>query len=218
MFRPIRRSSIRSLVVVTTLFAGGVLAGAAPAAAAPCTDIDVVSARGTGEPGTLGIIVGDPVYSAVQRKLTGKSTTAYPVNYPANLDLTSATKGNIDLVNHVTSQAAACPNQRFVLVGYSQGANVVSNSIGVSSAGAPVGAPIAATIPSSLERRVAAVVVFGPPIGSIGKHITGPYQSRSKEYCAAGDPVCVRGGTDILAHLSYFRNADDAATFIAGKV
>lgn len=218
MFRSIRRFPLRSLAVVATVFAGGVIAAAAPASAAPCTDIDVVSARGTFEPGTLGVIVGDPVFSAIQRKLSGKSTTSYAVNYPANLSLTSATQGNIDLVSHVTSQARSCPAQRFVLVGYSQGANVVSNSIGVSSAGAAVGAPIAATIPASIEPRVAAVVVFGPPIGALGKHITGTYQSRTKEYCAAKDPVCVNGGGDVLAHLGYFRDADNAATFVAGKV
>ncbi|CAM4075385.1 cutinase family protein [Kibdelosporangium persicum] len=212
------RSPFRTFAVVAVVLAGGVAAAATPAAAAPCTDIDVVSARGTFEPGTLGIIVGDPVYSAIQRQVRGKSTTAHPVDYPANLDLSSATKGNVALVDHVTSQARSCPNQRFVLVGYSQGANVVSNSIGVSSAGAPVGAPIAATIPAPIEPRVAAVVVFGPPIGSIGKHITGTYQSRTKEYCAQGDPVCERGGNDVGAHLSYFRDADDAAAFVAGKV
>ena len=53
---------------------------------------------------------------------------------------------------------------------------------------------------------------------ALGKHITGAYQSRTKEYCAGNDPICVKGGIDVLAHLSYFLNADDAATFIAGKI
>jgi cutinase len=217
MLKYVRRFPVRSFAVVVALLAGGVVA-AAPAAAAPCSDIDVVAARGTFEPGTLGLIVGDPVYSAIQRGLTGKSTTSYRVNYPADLSPTSPTQGNVDLVNHVKSQASSCPAQRFVLVGYSQGANVVSNSIGVSSAGAIVGAPIAATIPASIEPRVAAVVVFGPPIGALGKHITGTYQSRTKEYCAFGDPVCMPGGRDPLAHLSYSGKAADAAAFVAGKV
>jgi cutinase len=218
MSRFVRRFSIRSLGVVVALFAGGVVAVAPTAAAAACSDVEVVSARGTFEPGTLGIIVGDPVYSAVRRRLIGTSTTSYAVDYPADLGSNSARQGNIDLVNHVTSQAASCPDQRFVLVGYSQGANVVSNSIGVSSAGAAVGSPIAATIPTSVEPRVAAVVVFGPPIGALGRHITGTYQSRTKEFCASGDPVCEPGGNDTLAHLSYSDDAGDAAAFIAGKV
>jgi cutinase len=188
------------------------------AAAAACSDIEVVAARGTFEPGTLGFIVGDPVFSAVQKKLTGKSVSSYKVNYPADLSPTSAAQGNADLVNHVNSQASACPNQRFILVGYSQGANVVDNSIGISSAGAVVGSPIVATLPASVEPRVAAVLLFGNPIRALGKSVTGVYQTRTIDFCATGDPVCESGGTDVGAHLGYTANADAAAAFAAGKV
>ncbi|MGW1747085.1 cutinase family protein [Streptomyces sp. NPDC002092] len=198
--------------------AGVATVSAPPASAATCSDIDVVAARGTFEPGTLGAIVGDPVYSALQKKLTGKNLTSYKVNYPADLSLTSAAQGNADLVNHVNSQAAACLNQRFVLVGYSQGANVVDNSIGISSDGAVVGSPIVATIPAALEPRVAAVLLFGNPIRALGKSVTGTYQSRTIDFCAKGDPICENGGTDVLAHLGYTSDADAAATFAATRI
>ncbi|MFJ5304852.1 cutinase family protein [Streptomyces sp. NPDC088350] len=188
------------------------------ASAAACSDIDVVAARGTFEPGTLGVIVGDPVFSALKRKITGKSLSSYAVNYPADLSLTSAATGNADVVNHVTTQAAACPNQRFILVGYSQGANVVDNSIGISSDGAVVGSPIVATIPAALAPKVAAVLLFGNPIRALGKSVTGTYRSRTIDFCANGDPICQSGGTDVLAHLGYTADADAAATFAAGKV
>ncbi|MFJ9742372.1 cutinase family protein [Streptomyces sp. NPDC101166] len=211
---------IRLCLAALSLLGGASLATlSAPAAsAAACTAVDVVAARGTFEPGNLGLIVGDPVYSALQRKLPGVSLSSYKVNYPADLSLTSAAQGNADLVNHVRSQAAACPNQRFVLVGYSQGANVVDNSIGVSSAGAVVGSPIVATVPAALEPRVAAVLLFGNPIRALGKSVTGTYQSRTADFCAAGDPICVNGGDDVLAHLGYTANADAAATFAAGRL
>jgi cutinase len=199
----------------------GIVAAAAPATAATCTDINVVAARGTFEPGTLGIIVGDPVYAALQRVLTGKSTSSYPVNYPANLDVfshpNSATRGNTDLVNHVMSQAAACPRQRFILVGYSQGANVVDNSIGISSDGALVGGPISETIPNSIQPRIAAILLFGNPIRAEGKSVTGVYASRTDDFCASGDPVCQSGGTNVLAHLSYTGDASAAAAFAASR-
>ncbi|WP_043668815.1 cutinase family protein [Streptomyces xylophagus] len=188
------------------------------ASAATCSDLDVVAARGTFEPGTLGAIVGDPVFSALQQKITGKSLSSYAVNYPADLSLTSAATGNADVVNHVNAQAAACPNQRFILVGYSQGANVVDNSIGISSDGAVVGSPIVATIPAAVEPKVAAVLLFGNPIRALGKSVTGTYQSRTSDFCANGDPICQNGGTDVLAHLGYTADADAAATFAAGKV
>lgn len=120
-------------------------------------------------------------------------------------------------MNHVRGQATACPNQRFVLVGYSQGANVVDNSIGISS-GAVVGSPIVATIPAALEGRVAAVLLFGNPIRAIGKSVTGTYQSRTIDFCAKGDPICENGGGDVLAHLGYTANAAAAADFAATKV
>lgn len=211
---------IRLCLAALSLVGGaGLVTLSAPAAtAAACTDLDVVSARGTFEPGTLGFIVGDPVYSALRQKISGKTLSSYKVNYPADLSPTSAAQGNADLVNHVRSQAASCPNQRFVLVGYSQGANVVDNSIGISSAGAVVGSPIVATIPAALEPRVAAVLLFGNPIRAIGKSVTGVYQSRTIDFCAAGDPICESGGGDVGAHLSYRDDADAAAAFAAGKV
>ncbi|MER6082506.1 cutinase family protein [Streptomyces sp. NPDC001833] len=211
---------IRLCLAALSLVGGaGLTALSAPtASAATCSDIDVVAARGTFEPGTLGLIVGDPVYAALQKKLTGKNLSSYAVDYPADLSLTSAAQGNADLVNHVTAQAAACPDQRFILVGYSQGANVVDNSVGVSSAGALVGSPIVATIPAAVGPRVAAVLQFGNPIRALGKSITGTYQSRTIDFCATGDPVCENGGDDVLAHLGYTADADAAATFAAGKV
>ncbi|MEV6877681.1 cutinase family protein [Amycolatopsis sp. NPDC051128] len=214
------KSRLLSAAATVGLALAGLTVAAAPAAsAAPCTDIDMPVARGTGEPGGLGLIVGDPVYQAVQNRLRPRSVSSYAVNYPADLNQpTSVQRGNTDLVNHVRAQAAACPQQRFVLVGYSQGANVVDNSIGISSAGAVVGGPIVATIPADLAPRIAAILLFGNPIRSIGRQVTGTYQSRTKDYCALGDPVCQPFGGNILAHLSYGGNASDAAAFVAGKV
>ena len=211
---------IRLCLAALSLAGGAGLAtlSAPSATAATCSDLDVVAARGTFEPGTLGLIVGDPVFSALQKKITGKTLSSYAVNYPADLSLTSAATGNADVVNHVNAQAAACPNQRFILVGYSQGANVVDNSIGISSDGAVVGSPIVATIPAALAPRVAAVLLFGNPIRALGKSVTGTYQSRTIDFCANGDPICQNGGTDVLAHLGYTSDADAAATFAAGKV
>jgi cutinase len=216
------RRMLRALAVSTVLIGGigGATAAMAPVAtAATCANIDVVVARGTFEPGTLGIIVGDPMFSALQTALPGQTLSSYPVNYPANLsEPGSVQAGNTDLVNHVTSQAAACPNQRFILVGYSQGANVVDNSIGISSDGALVGGAIVATIPTSLTPKIAAILQFGNPIRAQGKSITGTYQSRTDDFCADEDPVCQNGGTNVLAHLSYGGDTTAAATFAAGKV
>jgi cutinase len=208
----------RLSVAAAVLTAGAGLAVVTESSAsAACSDIDVVSARGTSEPGNLGLIVGDPVSSALKNKILGTLST-YRVNYPADLSPTSAAQGNLDLVNHLKSQASACPNQRFILIGYSQGANVVDNSLGISTAGALVGSPIVATIPDAIEPKVAAVLLFGNPLKAQGKSVTGIYQNRTFDICAKGDPVCQNGGNDVGAHLSYTKNADEAAAFGAGKI
>jgi cutinase len=214
------RNRLLSAAAALGLAVTGLTVAVAPAAsAAPCTDIDVAVARGTGEPGSLGLLVGQPVFQAVQNRLRPRSVSSYRVDYPADLiEPASVQRGNTDLVGHVRTQAAACPQQRFVLVGYSQGANVVDNSIGISSDGAIVGGPIVATIPAELAPRIAAILLFGNPIRAIGRSVTGTYQSRTKDYCADGDPICQAGGTNILAHLGYGSQADDAAAFAASKV
>ncbi|MGY6019131.1 cutinase family protein [Streptomyces spinosirectus] len=212
------RSLCLAVLTVTACAAGPAVLPTPAASAATCSDIDVVVARGTFEPGTLGLVVGDPAFSALQKQLTGRSLSGYAVNYPADLSATSAAQGNADLVDHVRTQAVSCPGQRFVLVGYSQGANVVDNSIGISSDGAVVGSPIVATIPTALEPKVAAVLLFGNPIRALGRSVTGTYESRTIDFCAKGDPVCENGGNDVPAHLGYTADVDAAAVFAAGKV
>ncbi|MEQ0559789.1 cutinase family protein [Amycolatopsis sp. NEAU-NG30] len=219
MLRVPRNRLLSAAAALGLAVTGLTVAGAPAASAAPCTDIDVAVARGTGEPGSLGLLVGQPVFQAVQNRLRPRSVSSYRVDYPADLiEPASVQRGNTDLVAHVRTQAAACPQQRFVLVGYSQGANVVDNSIGISSDGAIVGGPIVATIPAELAPRIAAILLFGNPIRAIGRSVTGTYQSRTKDYCADGDPICQAGGTNILAHLGYGSQADDAAAFAASKV
>jgi cutinase len=209
----------RLLLAGVLLAAGGAAVVNTPAAsAAACADVEVVVARGTGEPGRLGIIVGDPVFDALEDRLTGTSLTSHAVDYPASVSPTSPTQGNRALVQHVSSQAQSCPDQRFVLVGYSQGANVVGNSLGVSSAGAAVGAPVVATIPEAVQPRIAAVLVFGYPLRKLGRGIEGEFAERTLDICANNDVVCDPTGTSVLAHLRYRGDADEAAEFAASRL
>ncbi|RSM72139.1 cutinase [Actinoplanes sp. ATCC 53533] len=218
---PLPRGRTRAgvLLAAALLAAGGAAVAASPAAnAAACSDVDVVIARGTSEPGGLGVIVGDPVFSAIQRRASGATLTSHAVDYPASLSPTSPTDGNRALVDHVTSQAEECPDQRFVLVGYSQGANVVGNSLGVSSQGAAVGGPVVATIPTAVRSRVEAVLVFGYPLRKLGRGITGEVANRTLDICANRDTVCDPRGASVLAHLSYARDAGEAAEFAVDRL
>jgi cutinase len=177
----------------------------------PCTDVELVVARGTGEPGPLGIIVGDPLLAATRTAIAPRSVAGHPVAYPANASADSAPTGNRALVDHLTKRAAACANTAFVLVGYSQGASVVNMSLGVESRGRPL-----VVIPASLEPRVRAIVQFGNPLTGQGGQPPAQYRDRYLDICAQGDPVC-GGGSNIAAHLTYSANARQAAQYIKSK-
>src|SRR5882757_2815020 len=67
-----------------------------------CSDVDVVVARGTGEPGWLGDVVGNQLYGMLQDRLP-VSTSAYSVAYPADYSF-NVGAGTADLVGHLASQ------------------------------------------------------------------------------------------------------------------
>lgn len=223
------RTAARIVATAAALAAGAATVSTGPAsaasAAASCADIDVSYAMGT-QVGLSGPAADDPfdaLVAALAPRLGSKTASYYHVDYPASLEPWSASLGNRDLVRHIKAQAAACPNQKFAAVGYSQGANVVANSVGVSSLGAITGAPIVAVIPNSIAPRVTALVLYGSPMRGLPLFrptaITGPYQSRTLDDCAVGDPAC-GGGLDPAAHLSYSQpeHSGPAADFIASRI
>src|ERR1700675_4940985 len=128
-----RVSSIqrRAFVGVAAFVSGSALLSMpAPAAsAAPCPDVEVVFARGSGEPPGLGQ-VGGPFVDALRPEIGARSPGVYAVNYEASTDFSSpdfpksVVEGIRDAGNHIQSMAANCPKTREVLGGYSQGAAV----------------------------------------------------------------------------------------------
>jgi len=210
------RTRRRAVLLAAAIAAGATssLLSVTPASAAACSDVDLVFARGTGEAQGPSVLQGGTL-NALKSGLSGKSVSSYSVVYPAGADQ-NAKPGADDLVKHVKSVAASCPNTKFVLGGYSQGGTVVDLAIGVSLFGpAPTG-----TIPADLAPRVAAIVTFGNPLGNNRLAAASPtYSSRIKEFCASGDPVC-RNGSNFTAHFSYLSNGDTtrAGQFAASKV
>ncbi len=211
-----RRSTCLTGAAVAVL--GGSLVALAPAAtAATCSAVDVSFARGTGESAGLGT-VGRPFVSSLTSDLSGTSVASYAVNYTANISQSSAGPGSTDLVNHVTSVAASCPDTVFVLGGYSQGATVVDKALGIRTSTGGTGT----ALPSSLAGRVKAIVVFGNPLGLQRQTIetaSPTYGAKAESFCNTGDPVCGNGG-NFAAHLQYASNGSTTtgAQFAATKV
>ena len=235
-----RRSSPlgrRSALVAAILLAGcAVLGVAAPRALAqPCPDVQVVFARGTGEPPGVGGI-GQGFVNALQSKTGTKSVDVYPVNYAAAADFSDTMQfaltvidGIRDATNRIEATASDCPNTRIVLGGFSQGAAVAGF---VTSADVPPGVPaflVPPPMPPEIANHVAAVTLFGTPsnrfLGDSGAPVItiGPlYVPKTTELCAQGDTICngAPPGPPTGAHGSYVGNGmtAQAASFAASRL
>lgn len=233
------RQSVRFLGAGALIASGMAVATTAPTATAePCPDVEVVFARGTAEaPGVGG--TGQAFVDALRAQTPGKSVAVYPVNYPASDNFgdriafaQNVVDGVRDAGSHIQATAAACPDTRVVLGGFSQGAVVAGY---VTSDGVPDGVPneylsyIPNPLPNEVSEHVAAVVLlgnpsdaflnqFGAPIGTIGPL----YAPKTLELCAPGDTICdgTPGAMPSIAHALYPMNGmvGEAAAYAAGKV
>ncbi|KAL7275938.1 hypothetical protein RUND412_001095 [Rhizina undulata] len=166
---------------------------------ADCASLELIFARGTSELQGLGI-VGTPLSNNLKKLVPDLST--YAVVYPASVDFAiGPSTGAADVKKRITSRAAECPDMKFALAGYSQGAMVVH---GVN-------------LSVNLKAKISSIAVFGDPYRLLMS--TFPINDQSAVYkdCASGDPVC-DNGVNALAHLSYATDTQAAAQFIAKYV
>jgi hypothetical protein len=201
------RVSVLCAAVVTAL-PTSLAIGIPTVSAQPCPDIEVVFARGTGEPPGVGP-TGQAFVDALRQRVGDKTLGVYPVNYPATDQWTTGVDGIRDAGVHVTSMAADCPNTKMVLGGYSQGAAVMGFT---TSAAVPDGVD-PATVPKPLAPEVAdhvaAVVLYAPPnvraMNFLGEPpiVIGPeYESKTLKVCAPEDAVC-SDGLNFAVHNPY---------------
>lgn len=202
--------------------------GISPPAPPPgCPDVEIVFARGTGEPPGVGF-VGQAFVDSLQSKLGPKSVNVYPVQYPATIDFPRAVDGVNDAAAHIEATAANCPKTKVVLGGFSQGAAVAGF---VTSAVVPPGAAdtgVTGPMPPNVADHVAAVTLFGTPnhrfMGFINQPdiVIGPlYAGKTLKSCVPGDPICSDdGGGDYSLHNDYVADGltDQAANYAAGKL
>lgn len=196
-------------------------AGVPSAVAAPCPDIEVIFARGTGAPPGLGWL-GEAFVDSLRAKVGGQSVGAYGVNYPASFDFdASAPMGAADAAGRVQWMADNCPDTKLVLGGNSQGAGVIDL---ITVDPRPLGRFTPTPMPAHLADRVAAVAVFGNPLrdlpgGGPLPQMSGPFGGKSIDLCGVDDPFCSTG-FNFPAHFSYIKNGmvEEAANFVAGRV
>ena len=200
------------------VLAAACLVGAPPAQAAGCPDVELIFARGTSEPAGVGR-VGQALSQQLAGSLGGRTLGTYAVNYPASYDFLATADGAMDATNRLAAMSVQCPNTRFVLGGYSQGAAVVDMLLGIPPLGNKVGdVGSAAPLPQSLASRVAAVAVFGNPATKFGNPVSVA-AIPGIDLCADGDPICSQGRNP-FAHTSYEKTplVSQAAGFVSGLV
>lgn len=202
------------------LLAATCIATAAPAQSAECPDVELVFARGTSEPQGLGR-VGRALSDQLAASLGGRSLGVYAVNYPASYDFLAAADGAADATNRIAAVSQTCPNTRFILGGYSQGAAVMDMLLGIPPLGEKVGdVGSAPPMPQSLASKVAAVAVFGNPATKFGNPASvalPPFAGKVIDLCNPGDPICSQGRNP-LAHVSYEKTdlVSQAVGFVSG--
>ena len=94
-----------------------------------CAPIHLIVARASFEPAGDGILL----YSLVNEIVSANpGTTHEAIDYPAAVEPSyawSSGNGTIAVTNQLTAYANACPDAKIVLLGYSQGAHIVLDSL-----------------------------------------------------------------------------------------
>jgi len=197
-----------------------------PASAQPCPDVQVLFARGTGEPTGVGS-TGQAFIDSLRSRVGGKSLDVYPVDYPASKEWSTGLDGITDASNHVESMAATCPNTKMVLSGYSQGAAVMGFVTSTAAAEGVDPATVPKPLAPQVANHIAAVVLYGMPnvraMDFLGQPpvVIGPtYAAKTIQICVPEDPVC-SDGLSLTAHRTYAnddRFVDQGSDFAAGRL
>jgi len=166
--------------------------------AAGCKPNILIYAKGTLEPGDLGITVGPQLASGLDS--TKWQVTGVQYDNSFDNDYCLGLPGGINVRAALANATSVCPQSRIALSGYSQGALVVRNAL--------------ARAPLAQVKKVVNVVTFGDPMvgAPIGQytHNGGPLHV----FCMNGDGVC-NGQLDVgLAHLSYFLDVSQGVAIL----
>jgi len=206
----------------------------------PCAAVDTIAARGSLEAEGTGKI--GAVAEEVQKDV--KATVAIrAVKYPAELTPyePSVTKGDEAIKEELTEEVEKCPGQKILLLGYSQGAQIVGDALGGGGGNAKVdGAgdgPATPPAAAAVTEKVVGVIQFGDPrripgqsfdVGSdpgaegifprLKTQLLTSFAEDIQSYCDTGDPFCAKGN-NLSAHLDYFEKYDKtAAKFLVGRL
>jgi acetylxylan esterase len=196
-----------------------------------CPGVHIFGARETTAPAGYGTSQG--LVNMVKQAYSGATSEA--INYPAcggqsqcggvSYDQ-SASQGTAAVVSAVTSFNQRCPDTKIVLIGYSQGGQIMDNAL-CGGAGA--------TLSGNALNAVKAAIFMGDPHNVVGlPYNVGTCQAQGfaarprgfqcspakpaiiQSYCDSPDPYCCTGN-DANSHQQYVNKyGQQALTFIKG--
>lgn len=192
-----------------------------------CTPVLAITARGTGEPHKGQLL--SPVVRAISEAFSDR-VQSVDVDYPADTEVNEGgTRGVRWVLDTLRVQGEACPLQRFVLLGYSQGALVIGDALDAPER--RVIGTVAGALPEEITGRIAAVVLYGNPrfVGA-ETHNSGTYSpqkdgimprdpaaldayaERMRDFCEARDFICQASfDIDEEGHVKYYDNGTQQA-------
>ncbi|KAK6501400.1 hypothetical protein TWF481_009240 [Arthrobotrys musiformis] len=181
-----------------------------------CADVYIISCRATLEVQGEGQIgqVAEYVQSA-----TMQTVERVALEYPAILEgyAKSAATGAEALKQLITKQTKECPDQKIVLLGYSQGAQVVGDAISGGGYG-QMGDELIPGMSEELIDRITAVVLMGDP-----RHMAREEYQHGTARKDDGDGVFPRSPQQIETlnkhkhKISSYCNRKDALCAVRGK-
>ncbi|KAH7156442.1 cutinase [Dactylonectria macrodidyma] len=190
--------------------------------------IHVIVARASNEPPGAGIM------GALANQILGgvPGSTMATLDYPAKFEpyIPSQTEGVVNLTKMIKKFAKNCPNTDIILMGYSQGAHVISDVLcGASENGFPTTKPLG----TAITNKISAILLMGDPSFLAGQpynfgssHGTGIFRREKPEgckrvdrkmmsICDAGDPFCEAGSDSLAVHMGYVATWGDVAVDFA---
>ncbi|KAI1846708.1 hypothetical protein JX265_008988 [Neoarthrinium moseri] len=198
-----------------------------------CPGVYVFGARETTAPAGYGTSQG--LVNMVVQAYSGAQSSA--ISYPAcggqsscggvSYD-SSASQGTTAVISAVNSLNSRCPNTKIVLIGYSQGGQIMDNALCGGSG---------ATLTGNALKAVKAAIFMGDPHNvaglpyNVGTCKAGGFAARPsgfkcspadpsiiQSYCDSTDPYCCNGN-DANSHQQYVNKyGQQALSFIKSKL
>ncbi len=201
----------------------------------PCATVNLIVARASTEApgdGAIGALA-EEIQKGVKATVSQQA-----VNYPAQLTPyePSVVAGDSAIKKQLEEEASKCPSQKIVLLGYSQGAQIVGDVLGGGGGNSGDG-PQTAPASSSATSHVIGVIQYGDPrripnqsfdVGTdkgaeglfprLKNQLLTSFAADIQSYCDTGDPFCAKG-FNLGAHLDYVEKYDKTADkFIIGRL